>query len=96
MVDSLQLMDKSQIQKLEAQVSEILWEAWDPIGLNDDLAQRDEYEDYVAAVVEQVIRGLPEAKLTEFLHRIAIEQMHVRRWAAAQRAAKRLLQLIAD
>lgn len=96
MEDSLQPMDKAQFHKLEAQVSEILWEVWDPIGLNSDLAQRDEYEDYVADVVGMLIRGLPEAKLADCLHRIAIEQIGVSRWSSAQRAAKQLIQLKAD
>jgi hypothetical protein len=90
-------MNKKRIRMLEAQVSQILWEVWDPIGVYDDSADsaaQSEYEDYVLGVVGQLTHKSSEASLTEYLHRLAIEEMGIRRYKKAQTAAKHLLQLM--
>ena len=46
-------MTKSELKKkynaIHRTISEILWIDWDPIGIND-LAPRDEYDDYVPEI----------------------------------------------
>ena len=49
--------------KLVAEVDRILWEDWDPIGVNDEAAARDEYSSYVPGVVRLVREGADEAQI---------------------------------
>ena len=55
-------------QQFFDQVNAILWEDWDPIGMNDTLGVRDEYRSYVASIVKLLSEHADEHKLTKLLH----------------------------
>jgi len=56
-------------QQLWFIVDEILWQEWDPIGVNDS-APRDEYRSYVSPIVTIVMTGASIAEIASVLHRI--------------------------
>lgn len=55
-------------EKLKAKVSEILWNDWDPIGINDSKECRDEYDCYVQSITNLLINGTDLIKLKNRLH----------------------------
>lgn len=57
-------------------IDTILWEQWDPIGLNDDTeAPSDEYDSYVGMLFSLAIRGSTKEELSELLIKIEKEYM---------------------
>ncbi|MDQ3624239.1 MAG: hypothetical protein M3463_17415 [Verrucomicrobiota bacterium] len=46
----------------------ILWEHWDPIGVNDTPTARHEYSGYVPSVVRLLASGADAFKLAEHLY----------------------------
>jgi len=56
--------------KLVAEVDRILWEDWDPIGVNEIPEARDEYSSYVPAVVRLVQSGADESQISRHLQTI--------------------------
>ena len=56
--------------KLVAEVDRILWEEWDPIGVNEIPEARDEYSSYVPGVVRLVQNGADEAQIARHLQTI--------------------------
>lgn len=54
--------------KLTAEVASILWNEWDPIGVNDgENPWDDEYESYVPQVVQCVLDGADDTRLAALL-----------------------------
>jgi hypothetical protein len=56
--------------KLVAEVDRILWEEWDPIGVNEEPAARDEYSSYVPSVVRLLRDGADAAQIARHLQTI--------------------------
>jgi hypothetical protein len=48
-------------------VDEILWEYWDPIGVNEEPVARDEYTSYVPSVVQLLKNGADARKISQHL-----------------------------
>jgi hypothetical protein len=95
-------MDKEALVRLKEEVSRILFEVWDPIGvcdgedhLEDDdedvkltLANlRSEYENYEDRVASAIVRGASESELAEMLDDIANRLMGLSSSYATERAA---------
>ena len=62
---------------LAAGVDRILWEIWDPIGVNDAPEARSEYQTYVPAVVALLRREASDAEFLTFLEMTEREIMQV-------------------
>ncbi len=58
---------------LEA-VKRILWEEWDPIGVND-IAPDDEYDSYAFRVLVMMKEGRSEKEVADYLNWVAAEHM---------------------
>lgn len=56
-------------------VEQILWENWDPIGVNAMSGPSDEYDSYAPAVLRMLLAGVTEEELVAHLHAIETEQM---------------------
>lgn len=56
---------------LYERIDRILWEDWDPIGVNDEPAAEGEYTSYVPAVFQMARRGSDARAIAEHLHSIA-------------------------
>ncbi len=53
---------------LSKSVDRILWKHWDPIGVNDSPAARNEYSNYVPGMVCLLQDGADAVKLAQHLH----------------------------
>ena len=81
--------------KLLEQVSAILRDAWDPIGIRDVPKAEDEYEDYVPAVAKCVAEGASAGEIAEVLLEIERESLGLPGdMARARRVAERLQALL--
>ena len=58
-------------KQLFEQVDAILWEDWDPIGVNDYNGPTDEYRGYVPSIVNLLNERADQFKLTRLLHQHA-------------------------
>jgi hypothetical protein len=88
-------MKKSRLLPL---VKEILFREWDPIGVNDNEKCRDEYDNYATSVIQLLLAGDDEHKLTMRLsHYQRINMgMSVVDEERDRAVAKRLLALVAN
>lgn len=50
-------------------------ECWDPIGISDQVACRDEYDRYIGGAIGLLLRKGTDEDLAEYLRRITQEQM---------------------
>ncbi|UTW66138.1 hypothetical protein KFE94_16015 [bacterium SCSIO 12643] len=57
-------------------IDEILWNDWDPIGVND-IAPRDEYQDYVPEICSLIIQNKSVSDIADKLHQIETEVIGV-------------------
>lgn len=53
-------------------IDELLWQEWDPIGINDCIEVRDEYSSYAGQVFSSAIRGATAEEIAQKL--LSIEQ----------------------
>jgi hypothetical protein len=63
---------------VEARVREILLRHWDPIGIADMAAARDEYDQYVKPIAAMLIAGASLEKLSRRLVKIETDSMGLR------------------
>lgn len=59
-------------------VDRILWEIWDPIGVNDHPGARDEYADYVPVIANLLRRDASDAEFLAFLQTTERQTMGLR------------------
>ena len=57
-------------------VDEILWNDWDPIGVND-IAPRDEYQSYVPEIFSLLIQNKSDKEISYRLYKIETETIGV-------------------
>ena len=67
---------KEMYKGLNQLVDEILWNDWDPIGVND-VAPRDEYMDYVPEICSLVIQNKSIDDIADRLYKIETETIGV-------------------
>lgn len=65
----------SQEQILYRQIDDILWNDWNPIGINDCEQARDEYYGYLPYVWRCKLQGSDTATIAEYLFRVETEKM---------------------
>ncbi|MES2616693.1 MAG: hypothetical protein V4613_02380 [Bacteroidota bacterium] len=62
--------------KLYKLIDEILWNDWDPIGVNDDKKNaRDEYYGYLPQVYQLKIKGATKTEIAKFLDLVVTDRM---------------------
>lgn len=59
---------KIEHNELYRQIDEILWQDWDPIGINDAVNIRDEYCGYIPQVFNLKIQGAEKKKIADYLY----------------------------
>jgi hypothetical protein len=57
--------------KVYEEVDRILWEDWDPIGVNELGGPDDEYRGYVPSIVKRLLNGGDEHNVSKLLHQHA-------------------------
>ena len=58
---------KKEHKELYNKIDEILWQDWDPIGINDEEQIRDEYYGYIPQVLSLKIQGSDKNKIANYL-----------------------------
>lgn len=87
-------MEKYAARKVKQEIDRILWEVWDPIGVNQISPARDEYSMYVNGVFELLTSGASDDAIARHLLGIVSARMelsgstidHMRPTVAALRA----------
>ncbi|MBB4034364.1 hypothetical protein GGR21_000249 [Dysgonomonas hofstadii] len=62
-------------KKIYDAIDLILWEDWDPIGINDNENIRDEYQGYTPLIFRLKMQGADEVKISKYLFELAWENM---------------------
>ena len=60
-------------EQLWNRVDKLLWEEWDPIGVNDYGGPKDEYRSYVSGIVDLINKD--EYTIAKHLHQLANNEM---------------------
>lgn len=55
-------------KELYNKIDEILWQDWDPIGINNDEQIRDEYYGYIPQIFSMKIQGVDKKKIADYLY----------------------------
>jgi hypothetical protein len=79
-------------REVQDAINRILFESWDPIGMNDVLPQ-DEYENYVGPVYRALSTGANEAKIIAVLMELESQIGCRARWPNKRKAAVQLCAL---
>jgi len=79
-------VSKDVARRLEA-VRRILWETWDPIGVNDKPEASGEYDSYASTIVSLLARGCSASHMDVHLSRVETESMGLSERPSADRAA---------
>jgi hypothetical protein len=56
-------VDKYKARSIKQHISRVLWEVWDPIGVNICPEARDEYNQYVNPVFELLAAGASDGEI---------------------------------
>lgn len=72
-------MGDERASPLHAEVDRILWEEWDPIGVNDAPEARDEYAAYVGPIVTMLREGAGAAAIGRYLWSVEFDAMGLHR-----------------
>jgi len=68
-------------------VSRVLWEVWDPIGINEFPEAQGEYDSYVPVIVRMLREGTTEDALVSHLLHIEVELMELPGYGSRTQAA---------
>jgi hypothetical protein len=68
-------MEKYAARRTKREIDRVLWEVWDPIGVNKFPDARGEYGMYVNAVFELRVSGASDETITQHLAQIATDRM---------------------
>jgi hypothetical protein len=77
---------------LIVQVDTVLWEVWDPIGVNHAPEARDEYTSYAPEVAQMLRSGASDVEIERHLAEIILGQMGMS-WVNPDRARRTLTAL---
>ena len=83
-------------EKLNESVKRILWENWDPIGVNDIPEAIGEYDSYAPSVTTLLLNGADVRKIRNHLHSIETTPMGMNGDLARCEDAAQLLTAVRD
>ncbi len=66
-------LDPKKVKRLLKEVEAVLWEDWDPIGVNDTPEAKGEYDSYAGAVFTVALRTRSAMAIAE--HLISVEHV---------------------
>lgn len=72
-------MNASTSDRTRAAISSILWNEWDPIGVNDGAGFDDEYDSYAKSLVNLIADGADSFKVAERLRQFRTVSMGLSR-----------------
>ncbi len=84
---SLRRMNKQTIRKIMSDIRRVLWEQWDPIGVNDEPKAFGEYNGYASSIYNLLMRGAADDEIAQQLHTYETVNMGLHRRTNEQRLA---------
>jgi hypothetical protein len=70
------MISRKDAKKIQNQIAELLFDDWDPVGVND-MAPNDEYDSYVGGIYRLLVSGADERQLAAHLQQVEVEQMGI-------------------
>lgn len=70
-----------------SEIRRILWEHWDPIGVNDEPKAFGEYDSYADGIYDLLMRGVSDDEIAQQLHSYEAVNMELHRRTNEQRMA---------
>lgn len=87
-------MNKEEKTELYSNIDLVLWNDWDPIGVNEEIDARDEYYGYIPAINKLLIDNASLEEITQHLHKIEKDTMCLyRNISFSEVVAKKLMKL---
>jgi len=77
-------MEKYAARSVKQQIDRILWEVWDPIGVNKISPARDEYSGYVNGVFQLLTSGASDEEIAQHLLMIVHDRMELKAATVAE------------
>jgi hypothetical protein len=71
-------MEKYAGRSIKQQIDRILWEVWDPIGVNKISPARDEYSAYVNGVFQLLTSGASDEEIAQHLLTMVHDRMELK------------------
>ena len=68
-------MDNIRKNKFYSSIDKIVWEKWDPIGINNNLNIRNEYYGYIPIIFEKALNSNDEKELANVLFSIETDRI---------------------
>ncbi len=84
---TLRRMSKQTLRQIMANVRRVLWEQWDPIGVNDEPEAFGEYDRYADGIYDLLMRGASDDEIAKQLHSYETVDMELHRRTNEQRMA---------
>ena len=76
--DAVNLDEKHTAHVVKQEIDRVLWEVWDPIGINElPDAPPDEYSSYVNGVFELLVNGASDDAIARHLFAIVADRMEL-------------------
>jgi hypothetical protein len=69
------VIEKYEARRIKQEISQILWEVWDPIGVNSSPEARDEYDSYVNPIYVILTNGSTDKEIASYLLEVVTEGM---------------------
>jgi len=73
--DERSMMKRAKIKRLIDELDQILWDQWDPIGVNNAPEARDEYSSYSPVLLKLLCEHATEQEVLQYLRRIETVNM---------------------
>jgi len=77
-------MEKYAARSVKRQIDRILWEVWDPIGVNKISPARDDYSGYVNGVFQLLTSGASDEEIAQHLLTIVHDRMELKAATVAE------------
>lgn len=66
---------RKRAREIQLEIAKILWEDWDPVGMQDVPEASDEYDGYVGRVYRLLVSNPDPLQVAEYLYRIEVDWM---------------------
>ena len=83
-------MSKETALGILSEIQRVLWEQWDPIGVNDEPRAFGEYNRYADSIYELLIRGASDDEIAQQLHTYETVNMELGQRTRERRNEQRL------
>jgi hypothetical protein len=88
------MIEKEESRRMRGEIRHVLMNVWDPIGINDQPACADEYDSYLAGVLDLLMRREDDNTIAKHLAEIVTYRMDLSATAGSMLPTVRALRAI--